>query len=35
MDGLDLFIYFLVFIIGVIIGRLSMAMQYAFMKKKV
>ncbi len=34
MDTTTIMIYFLIFIIGVIVGRLSMAMQYAFMKRK-
>lgn len=34
MSGFDWFVYISIFVIGVIAGRLSMAMQYALMKPK-
>ena len=33
MPGKDYLLYLLIFVIGVVIGRISMAIQYAFMKR--
>ena len=33
MAGKDYLLYLLIFVTGVVIGRLSMAAQYAFMKR--
>ena len=33
MTNVDYFLYSMIFVVGVVVGRISMAIQYAMMKK--